>query len=97
MEYRRKRFTLDMDPLMQRRLKVIAALKGVTMRQYCLTALDKEIARDEAEGFGGPSFGEEALARLKTLQDEVFRGRKLAGDSADLIREGREARAAVHE
>ena len=29
----KKRFTLDLDPPFQRRLKVIAALKGVTMRQ----------------------------------------------------------------
>jgi hypothetical protein len=31
--------------------------------------------------------------RMATLQQEIFNGRKLEGDSADLIREGREARA----
>ena len=32
MEAKKKRLTLDLDPAFQRRLKVIAALKGVSMR-----------------------------------------------------------------
>ena len=35
MEAKRKRLTLDLDPTFQRRLKGIAALKGVSMRAYC--------------------------------------------------------------
>ncbi len=38
MEAERKRLTLDIDASIQRRLKVVAALKGVTMWQYCQTA-----------------------------------------------------------
>ena len=33
------KLTLDMDPEFQRRLKTTAALKGVSMRQYCLAAI----------------------------------------------------------
>ena len=36
MQVKKKRLTLDLEPTFQRRLKVVAALKGVTMRQYCL-------------------------------------------------------------
>ena len=89
----KKRFTLDLDPPFQRRLKVIAALKGVTMRQYCLSAVDRELARDEAEGARALPFGDEALNRLVSLQNEIFQGRQVSGDSADVIREAREARA----
>ncbi len=35
---KKKRFTLDLDPEVQLRLKVAAALKGISMRQYCLDA-----------------------------------------------------------
>lgn len=45
----RKRLTLDLDPLFQRRLKARAALQGVTMREYCLAAIKKQLAEDERE------------------------------------------------
>ena len=37
MEVKKKRLTLDLEPTFQRRLKGVAALKGVTMRHYCYT------------------------------------------------------------
>ena len=49
MKDERKRFTLDLDPSFQRRLKVIAALKGISMRRYCLAAIEKELATDDAD------------------------------------------------
>lgn len=92
MEVKKRRFTLDLDPLVQRRLKVIAALRGISMRQYCLTAIKRELAKDEEEGGKSLPFGEEALSRLASLQFEVFQGRQVLGDSADLIRESRASR-----
>ena len=61
MEAKKKRLTLDLDPPLQRRLKVVAALKGISMRQYCQTAIDKELARDEVQTVEGLPFGREAL------------------------------------
>lgn len=89
----RKRLTIDLDPPVQRRLKVIAALKGVSMRQYCQAAIERELARDEAEDTVTLPFGEEALDRLATLQAEIFQGRKVPGDTTELIREARQERA----
>jgi len=93
LETKKKRFTLDLDPPLQRRLKVIAALKGISMRRYCLAAIDREMAREEAEGLRSLPFGEEAINRLSAIQYEVFQGRQVPGDSTDLIRESRDARA----
>ncbi|MBI2371782.1 MAG: hypothetical protein HYV08_16390, partial [Deltaproteobacteria bacterium] len=81
MSAKRTRFTLDLDPLFQKRLKVMATLKGMTMRQYCLVAIEKELAEDEAKGAGPLPFGEKALDRLNSLMGEVFQGRKIPGDS----------------
>lgn len=53
METKRKRLTLDLDPTFQRRLKAIAALKGVSMRRYCQDAIGQELTKDEAIGMGG--------------------------------------------
>ena len=63
MKDERKRFTLDLDPFFQRRLKVIAALKGISMRRYCLVAIEKELATDEAGGVMTLPFGEQSLDR----------------------------------
>ena len=95
MEAKKKRLTLDLDPPLQRRLKVVAALKGISMRQYCQTAIDKELARDEAQAVESLPFGREALDRLEVLRTEVFGDRVLPGDSAELIHEARRARSAL--
>ena len=94
MELKKKRLTLDLDPALQRRLKVIAAIKGISMRQYCQTAIDKELARDEAQPMESLPFGREALDRLESLRAEIFGTKVLPGDSTELIREAREARGA---
>ena len=88
----KKRLTLDLDLPIQRRLKVIAALKGVSMRRYCQAAIDKELARDEVQGLTDLPFGQEALNRLADLQREVFGDEALGGNSADLIGEARASR-----
>ncbi len=87
------RFTLDMDTLFQRRLKVTAALKGITMREYCLAAIERELSKDEEQGFKTLPFGKESIDRLAALRKEVFGKDILPGDSADFIREARKVRA----
>lgn len=93
METKNKRLTLDLVPLLHRRLKAVAALKGMSMRQYCQEAIERQLTEDEAQGLGVLPFGHEALERLASLQKEVFQGRTLSGDSAELIREARAARS----
>ncbi len=63
MKNEKKRFTLDLEPRFQRRLKVMAALKGISMRQYCLGALEKELSIDEVGGVMPLPFGEQSLER----------------------------------
>ena len=94
MQAKKKRLTLDLDPAFQRRLKVIAALKGVSMRRYCQTAIDQELTKDEAEGMGGLLFDKPDHEMFAELRREVFGGKPLPGSSADLIREAREIRDA---
>ena len=92
VDAKKKRLTLDLDPPLQRRLKAVAALKGISMRQYCQAAIDKELTREESHGLTALPFGQEALNRLAALQAEVFQGRMLPGDSTELIWEAREQR-----
>ena len=94
MEVKKKRLTLDLEPTFQRRLKVVAALKGVTMRQYCYTAIDRELAQDEANGIAGPASSRSDAERFEELQKKYFGDKVLPGNGADFIREAREARDA---
>ena len=90
MEAKKKRLTLDLDAPVQRRLKAVAALKGVSMRRYCLTAIGRELARDEATGALFRSFNIDGLV---ALQKEAFGDQILPGDGAEFIREARESRS----
>ena len=92
MPPKRKRFTLDMDPEVQIRLKVAAALKRVSMRRYCLDAIEKELAKEDIPPAESPGMTEESFESLLSLRDEIFQGRTLHGDSTELIREARELR-----
>ena len=92
MAEKKKRFTLDLDPEVQRRLKVVAALKGVSMRQYCLEAIKKDLDKEEIAPNESTGFNLEAFNQLVALRDEIFQGRQALGDSTELIREAREIR-----
>ncbi|MDP6072278.1 MAG: hypothetical protein QGG34_12100 [SAR202 cluster bacterium] len=94
MTTKRTRFTIDMEPAFQKRLKVIAALKGTTMRQYCLDAVENELIKDEDMGRESGRFNQEALEQLFAWRRKEFGDRILPGDSADIIREARELRTA---
>lgn len=86
METNKKRLKLDLDPKFHRRIKAIAALKGVTMRGYCQAAIDRELAKDEAIGMSGPLSDKPDDELFAELRREIFGGKPLPGSSADLIR-----------
>ena len=94
METKRKRLTLDLNPTFQQRQKAIAALKGVSMRGYCQAPIDRELTKDEANGLGGLLSDKPDHELFAELRQEIFGGKPLAGNSADLIREAREIRDA---
>ena len=97
MEPKKKRLTLDLDPTFQRRLKGIAALKGLSMRAYCQAAIDRELAKDEASGLGGLLADRPDHRLFAELRQEIFAGTPLPCSYADLIRKAREIRDAETE
>ena len=80
MEPKRKRLTLDLDPTFQRRLKGIAALKGVSMRAYCQAAIDRELTRDEANGLAGLLSERPDHELFAELRQEIFAAKPLSGE-----------------
>lgn len=92
MPEKKKRFTLDLEPEVQQRLKIAAALKGISMRRYCLDAIERELAKEDIGPNASPRFNLEAFDQLVALGNEVFQGRESQTDSVELIREAREIR-----
>ena len=90
----KKRLTLDLDAPLQRRLKAVAALKGISMREYCQTAIEKELAEDEGAGEAEGVSRFSRAEHFAALRKEIFGDRVLPGNSVDIIREMREERAA---
>ena len=43
------RLTLDLSPLMHAELKIVAARKRTTMRDYCLKAIRRQLTDEPAE------------------------------------------------
>ena len=88
----KKRLTLDLDAPLQRRLKAVAALKGVSMRRYCQTAIEKQLDREDINGTAKETPKRVTADDLKALHKRVFGDRVLPGNSVDIIREAREMR-----
>ena len=94
METKKKRLTLDLDPTFQRRLKAIAALKGVSMRGYCQAAIDRELTKDEANGMAGLLSDIPDHELFAELRQEIFGGKASAWEFRRLDPGGREIRDA---
>ena len=94
MQAKKKRLTLDMDPAFQRRLKATAALKGVSMRQYCLSAIHRELVKDEVAEKKDVRDDVPLSKHFERGRQEVIGDRVLPGNSADLLREARMIRDA---
>ncbi|MBI2957930.1 MAG: hypothetical protein HYY32_03715 [Chloroflexi bacterium] len=88
----KSRFTLDMTPELRTRLKIAAARKGITMRQYSLSAIEQQLAREEIGVLAPATFNRKAVEKARALHKSVFGKRKLADESAELIRQDREER-----
>lgn len=88
----RKRLTLDIDESLQRRLKAAAALKGISLREFCATILEDTLDRERGQYESDDSPAEESFEAFIRRNREITGGKKFPGNSADIIREGRELR-----
>ena len=83
---------LDLDPEVERRLEKAAAVKGISVRRYCLSAIDRELAKDEANGPDDALAAKPDHEMFAELRREMFKDGPLPGNSVDLLREAREIR-----
>ena len=61
---------------------------------YCQAPIDRELTKDEANGLGRLLSDKPSHELFAELRQEIFGGKPLLGNSADLIREASEIRDA---
>jgi len=79
------------DPHIRRQIKMLAAKKDISISEYCLKAITKQLAKeiDQEE----PNSLKTAIKRAKNFQKKTFKGKVFSISSAELIRESRKSRA----
>ena len=46
---KRARLTIDLDPALHSKLKIVSARKGTSMREYSVSAIEHRLAEERAE------------------------------------------------
>lgn len=96
----RARLTLDITPEMRRRIRLAAAQRDLTIREYVERILDealpplRELEALEAVGRPLEPISRAALDQLLATREQIMRGRRFTDDSTELLNEAREERTA---
>lgn len=89
MDGKKKRLTLALAPEERDRLQAVAARKGVSVGQYCRSAINNALAKD---GLDQPERPKLSIDDLIARRKEIYGDQVLPGSSVDLIHEAREER-----
>ncbi len=92
---RRTRLTVDVTPELRRRIKIAAAKREASVRDYVVGILEEAVPKEvEERRAKGTPVTAELVERLRKTREAVMQGRTFPDDSADLLREAREERDA---
>ncbi len=86
-----EQLTIHLSANVKARLQDAAECRGVDVNQYCLDAIESELARDENDT-PNQAFKPFDIDGLIAFRNELLGDRVFEGDSVDLIREAREQR-----
>lgn len=92
---KRTRLVVDVSPELRRRIKVAAAERDITIRQYVVDALESAVAPDaRPQSLRGRPVTKETIEYFRQMRGEMMQGRVFTDDSADLINHARDERTA---
>lgn len=92
MSSENKSISIALDAETEWLLKAAAALNGMSVEKFCLAAIEERAEKTVFPNGRNAAFTEESLKKLAETRERIFNGRTLPGNSADYIREAREAR-----
>ncbi len=93
MDQEINRISLDLDTHLHERLVSAAMLKGVSLQEYCASAIKTQLNSDGFEAsIPASQTKRRTVSSLIEVRKRIFGGIPLEGDSADFIREMRDDR-----
>jgi hypothetical protein len=93
---KRPRLMIDISPELRRRIKIAAAKKDLSIREYVEDILDQAVPSEDLQTKQQPnSVSRESLQRLLRTREQIIQERqgKPFTDSTELIRQMREERS----
>lgn len=82
------------DPAVRRQVKAAAAKRDLSVTEYCLRAIARQLVQDgEQPPERQPAHLKGAVGRAREFQARAFQGQTFSINSAELIAEAREERA----
>lgn len=93
----RPRISIDVTPELRRRVRLAAVGRDMSVTEYCRWLIEERLALDGGDEESAEARRKRAratVAGLREMQRRVFGERRLATDSAELIRQAREERLA---
>ena len=90
---KRSRLMIDLSPELRRRIKVAAARRDLSVREYVARILEDVVpAEENASREARRPVTQRTLESLLHAREAVMRGRRFDDDSTDLLREARAER-----
>lgn len=90
---KRLRLTIDVPPELRRRIKIAAAERDQSIRDYMVAILEGAVPREERRTTErGRVVTTAMIDRLRQLKEETMQGRTFSVDSAELIEQARAER-----
>ena len=84
------------NPGLRRQIKAVAAQKDLSISEYCLQAIEGELAKEQQSPVeAGTRRLKRAVEKARMFHTKHFRKRVFSVNSAELIREAREERSSL--
>jgi hypothetical protein len=85
---------VDVTPELRRRIKIAAAERDVSVRDYVVGILERAVPTGSEEGHVQGLVTPEMIETFRRIRDDLMEGRTFTDDSTDLINEARAERMA---
>lgn len=88
----RSRLMIDLSPALRRRIKIAAAQRDLSVRQYVEGILEQTVPEMATDTSVAPPLDTAVAARIDAVRERAMHGRVFTDDSAALLREMRSTR-----
>ena len=79
----KKSISIELDAETEQLVRVAVALSDVSLKTFCIAAVEEKVEKTVFPSGPTPAFTEESVQKLLALRDEIFQGSVSSTDSVD--------------